>query len=237
MDNPKGTVIVTGGAKRLGAAMARYLAGKGYDLILHYLTASDQMVDLKKKLSVFPVRVSALKWDLRKHPRRFMAACLKKSPRLAGLINNASLFLPGNFSNPGNFISQLSVNTWAPLHLSDEFYRGTETEAFIVNLIDAHVHRYDETFQNYRFSKTILQEITRQSALLYAPRVRVNGIAPGPILTAINDIPERFQKQVARTPLKRSPGVEGVIRCLDFLIHSSFSTGQILYADSGLHLY
>ena len=230
------SALITGAAKRLGACMAKCLANEGYDLYLHYFESETEMGFLEKEIkSHFSVKVKCIRGDIIKSIHSVTSQCENLSP-LKILINNASLFLRENFSEAVNFEKQITLNTIRPLELSEWFHKRVSVGGVIVNMTDANIQRVNKDFQNYRFSKLMLTEITRQTALTYAPKIRVNAIAPGPILLAEGDSQDQFLKQVEKTPLKISPNIEAISSCLKFILHSPFLTGQILYADSGVHL-
>ncbi len=230
------SALITGASKRLGACMAKSLAAEGYDLYLHYFKSETESLLLEKEItSRFPVKVKTIGGDIVKSIDAITSKCEGLS-ELKVLINNASLFVKKDFSDSANFQKQITLNALMPLELSQWFYEKACSGSVIVNMTDANIKKIDKNFQNYRFSKLMLTEITRQTALTYAPKIRVNAIAPGPILLAKGDNQEQFLKQVEKTPLQMSPGIEAISRCLKFVLQSPFLTGQVLYADSGMHL-
>lgn len=231
-----GTFLVTGAAKRLGAAMSEHLASLGYDLILHYRESKGLVEALQTKIEKgFGRKVRLFQKDLGSGPEDMIAECLSLAPDLEGLINNASIFTRGNLDDSSHFETLIQVNALVPQKLSSDFHRLVG-RGNIVNIVDALIADYNVHFQNYRISKKILEDLTFQCARHFAPKIRVNGIAPGPILAAEGDTRGEFEQVVKRTPLGFSPGPEAIVACLDFILKSSFLTGQILYADSGQHL-
>ncbi|MBL8995364.1 MAG: SDR family NAD(P)-dependent oxidoreductase [Spirochaetia bacterium] len=231
-----GTFLVTGAAKRLGAAMSEHLAKLGYDLILHYRESKTLVEALQKKIEKeYGRKVRLIQKDLVSEPEGLVGECLALAPDLAGLINNASIFTRGNLGDTAHFETLLRVNAVVPQKLSSDFHKLVG-RGHIVNIVDALIADYNVHFQNYRISKSLLEDLTLQSARHFAPKIRVNGIAPGPILAAEGDTKGEFDQVVKRTPLGFSPGVSAIVDCLDFILRSEFLTGQILYADSGQHL-
>jgi NAD(P)-dependent dehydrogenase (short-subunit alcohol dehydrogenase family) len=229
--------LITGAARRVGAAMARHLAGRGYDLVLHYHSSLPEVETVGREAEALGRKVRLLRRDLAAADgaRGLVEEAHAALPELCLLINNASVFTKGDLGDVDHLESMVRIHGLAVARLSSDFHRFAG-KGQVVNLIDAQLRSYAPAYQNYRISKLFLEELTRQSALRFAPGVRVNAIAPGPILPAEGDSGARFEETVARTPLKRAPGLESILRCLDVLLANDFLTGQVLYADSGQHL-
>jgi len=213
-----------------------FLAKLGYDLILHYRESWDLVESLQQKIEKeYGRKVRLIQRDLSAGPEGLVGECLALAPDLAGLINNASIFTRGNLDDTAHFEMLLRMNALVPQKLSSDFHKLVG-RGIVVNIVDALVADYNVHFQNYRISKSLLEDLTLQSARHFAPKIRVNAIAPGPILAAEGDTKGEFEQVVARTPLGFSPGVSAIVACLDFILKSDFLTGQVLYADSGQHL-
>ena len=148
-----------------------------------------------------------------KSPQSLITKC-QGIGNLQILVNNASSFLTGNFADAKNFKDQLAVNALTPLTLSQSFYEQAIPGSSIINITDANAQSINKSYQNYRISKRILTEITRETAISYAPKVRVNAIAPGAILPAAGDTKKQFLEKINRAPLKYPPGLESISMCL-----------------------
>lgn len=237
MTPPAPAAFITGAARRLGAAMARALASRGWDLVLHYHRSREHVEEVAREAEAMGRTVVMIRRDLSTTDGAsgLLAKAHQSLPNLKLLVNNASLFTRGDLADPDHLESMVRIHGLSSARLTADFHRFAGS-GLVVNLIDAQLRAYAPAFQNYRISKLFLEELTRQSALRFAPQVRVNAIAPGPILPAENDNGEVFEETVRRTPLQKAPGVEAILRCLDVLLENDFLTGQVLYADSGQHL-
>ena len=236
----KGAVLITGAAKRIGAGLARYFAAEGYELILHYRSSRKELKELLKDLEHLTA-IKTIRADFSKSAKGVIQKAMRLNPRLVGLINNASMFEKGNLKDDrANFYENLNVNALVPLVLTQDFAARIKTKKtplpFVINFTDANMQSHAPRFQNYRISKKIVDQFTKECARIYAPLLRVNAIAPGPIIAAVGETATQFPSQVEKTLLKTSPGIEGIVACVDFLVKTEFLTGQILYADSGMHL-
>ena len=155
------------------------------------------------------------------------------------LINNASLFENDkieNFSSE-SWEKHMSINLKAPATLSKEFSKNVRaSNNNIINIIDQRVFKLTPFFFSYTLSKTGLYTLTKTSAMSLAPKIRVNGIAPGPTLKNKRQSEKHFRKQYLATPLKRQVGVEQICNAVDFFIKNKSITGQVLALDSGQSL-
>ena len=155
------------------------------------------------------------------------------------LINNASLFENDkieNFSSE-SWEKHMSINLKAPATLSKEFSKNVRaSNNNIINIIDQRVFKLTPFFFSYTLSKTGLYTLTKTSAMSLAPKIRVNGIAPGPTLKNKRQSEKHFRKQYLATPLKRKVGVEQICNAVDFFIKNKSITGQVLALDSGQSL-
>jgi NAD(P)-dependent dehydrogenase (short-subunit alcohol dehydrogenase family) len=147
------------------------------------------------------------------------------------VFEKASLRRSGN----ALFDRAFDVHVKAPFFLTRDFARRRRNGQ-VVTLLDTRVSRNQSAYFAYTLSKKTLFAFTRMAAVELAPRIRVNGIAPGLILPPEGRSAGYLDRLAAGTPLKRRGGVEEVLACLDFLIHNPYVTGQILYPDGGEHL-
>ena len=131
----------------------------------------------------------------------------------------------------------LRTNLRAPAYLSKEFAKNIKGKNNnIINIIDQRVFKLTPFFFSYTISKTGLYTLTKTSAISLAPKIRVNGIAPGPTLKNKQQSEKHFKKQFLATPLKKQVDVSEICNAVDFFIKNRSITGQVLAVDSGQNL-
>jgi hypothetical protein len=234
------TALVTGGAKRLGRAIAEALASEGADIVVHYRTSEDEAHEAEDHLQCMGVQAWTVQADLADAEQA--QTLMGRSSELAGrapdiLVNSASIFTPSGVLDfdADELDRQFAVNTLAPLYLSRSFAEST-SEGQIVNMLDARMLEFDEEHAAYHLSKRALFTLTRMLALELAPDIRVNGIAPGLILPPPGE-DEAYLEALAHTvPLNRHGSADDIVRAVMFLVHSPFVTGQVIYVDGGRHM-
>jgi NAD(P)-dependent dehydrogenase (short-subunit alcohol dehydrogenase family) len=234
-------IIITGGATRIGAAIANKLSGPGVEIVIHYNKSKLNAEKLKKKLSKNLTKVYLIKGDLSKETdlKKIVKFCKIKLKYFDCLINNASLFENDKLENftTDSWGRHLRTNLRAPALLSKEFAKNIKGENNnIINIIDQRVFKLTPFFFSYTISKTGLYTMTKTSAISLAPRIRVNGIAPGPTLKNKRQSKKHFKKQYLATPLKRQVNVSEICNAVDFFIKNKSITGQVLAVDSGQSL-
>jgi pteridine reductase len=237
------TVLVTGGARRVGAAISRRLHAAGANVVIHCRSSSADARVLAKALNaVRPESVVCVKGDLleAKTPQMLVAACERAFGRLDALVNNASSF----YATP---IGKLNLRAWddlvgtnlkAPLFLAQAAaHELKKRRGCIVNIVDIHAEFPLKDYVIYSVAKGGLAALTRSLARELAPAVRVNGIAPGPILwpeTGVWQGAGTRKAVVERTLLKRVGDPDDIARAAEFLIADApYVTGQILAVDGG----
>jgi len=234
-------IIITGGATRIGAAIANKLSGPGVEIVIHYNKSKLSAEKLKKELSRNLTKVYLVKGDLSKETdlKKIIKFCKKKLKYFDCLINNASLFENDKLENftTESWGKHLRTNLRAPALLSKEFAKNIKGKNNnIINIIDQRVFKLTPFFFSYTISKTGLYTMTKTSAISLAPRIRVNGIAPGPTLKNKRQSKRHFKKQYLATPLKRQVNVHEICNAVDFFIKNKSITGQVLAVDSGQNL-
>ena len=234
-------IIITGGATRIGAAIAEKLSGPDVEIVIHYNKSKVKAEELKKKLSKYQTKVYLIKGDLSKEKdvNKVIKFAKSKLKFFDCLINNASLFEKDKLENftSDSWGQHLRTNLRTPALLSKEFaksIRGKNNN--IINIIDQRVFKLTPFFFSYTISKTGLYTLTKTSAMALAPSIRVNGIAPGPTIKNKRQSKKHFKKQYLATPLKRQVNVEEICNAVDFFIKNSSITGQVLAVDSGQNL-
>ena len=237
------TVLVTGGARRVGAAICRRLHAAGANVMIHYRASAAEARALAKALNVTRAGSAAcVKGDLLdgETPRALVAACIAGFGRLDVLVNNASSF----YATPVGKMSErawadlIGTNLKAPLFIAQA--AATELKkrrGCIVNIVDIHAEFPLKDYVMYSIAKGGLATLTRSLARELAPAVRVNGVSPGPILWPDSDIwknPKARRNIVDRTALKRVGEPDDIARAVEFLIAGApYITGQIIAVDGG----
>jgi pteridine reductase len=239
-------VLITGGAKRVGAAICRRLHGAGAKLMLHYRASAGEARLLQAELngvradSVALIQADLL--DLAKLPS-LIDQTVMRFGRLDALVNNASSFFstPMGEIQPAQWDDLMGTNVRAPLFLSQAAAAPLKkTQGSIVNISDIHAERPLRNYVVYSIAKSALTGLTRSLARELAPDVRVNAIAPGPILWPEGD--ESFdevsrQRIISHTPLKREGTPDDIARAVHFLIADApYVTGETLNVDGGRHV-
>ena len=234
-------IIITGGATRIGAAIAKKLSGRNKEILIHYNKSKSKAEKLKKELSQIGTKVYLVKGDLSKETdvNKIVKFAKSKLKYFDCLINNASLFENDKLENftTDSWGHHLRTNLRAPAILSKEFAKNIKGKNNnIINIIDQRVFKLTPYFFSYTISKTGLYTLTKTSAMSLAPNIRVNGIAPGPTLKNKRQSKQHFKKQYMATPLKRQVDVEQICNAVDFFIKNRSITGQVLALDSGQSL-
>ena len=239
MDLTAKTALVTGGAKRIGRAVATALAAAGADVIVHYNTSADEADDLAGTLRRTGRKAWTLQADLAEPEQA--DALMGRAVELAGavdvLVNNASIFPKSRLADfsPAHLAENLNLHAVAPLLLGRRLAAQGRAGA-IVNMLDCRIAAYDRTHAAYHLSKRALLSLTRMMALDFAPAVRVNAVAPGLILPPPGEDPAFLQRLVDHNPMKRHGSAEGVADAVVYLIGADFVTGQVIFVDGGYHL-
>ena len=234
-------IIITGGATRIGAAIAKKLSGQNKELVLQFNKSKSKALILKKKLESNGTKVYLVKGDLSKEKDiiKIIKSAKSKLKYFDCLVNNASLFENDKLANFSNrsWEKHISTNLKAPALLTKEFsknIRGNNNN--IINIIDQRIFKLTPYFFSYTISKSGLYTLTKTSAMSLSPKIRVNGIAPGPTIKNQRQTEKHFKKQYLATPLKRQVDVNEICNAVDFFIKSRSITGQVLAIDSGQSL-
>ncbi|WP_075534630.1 SDR family NAD(P)-dependent oxidoreductase [Candidatus Pelagibacter communis] len=234
-------IIITGGATRIGAAIANKLSGPNKEIVIHFNKSKSKAEDLKKKLFLKGSKIYLIKADLNKDSdlKKIIKFAKSKLKYFDCLINNASLFENDKLDN---FTSQswekhITTNLKAPAYLSKEFSKNIKgINNNIINILDQRVFKLTPFFFSYTLSKTGLYTLTKTSAMSLAPQIRVNGIAPGPTIKNKRQSMKHFKNQYLATPLKKQVNVDEICNAVDFFIKNSSITGQVVALDSGQSL-
>ena len=234
------TALVTGGARRLGRAISITLADAGADVLVQYRTAGADVDELVDALRSRGARASAINADFSKPgaPEKLLTAAnttLANPPDI--LVNNASSFPKKTWTQATeqDLLESLRVNAWAPLDLIREFAKRTD-KGTAINVLDARLFDPDPLRLTYSLAKHMLAQVTHIAARELAPRIRVNAIAPGPVLAPVDAPHLDVQRLRRHLPLPDAPTPEDVAAAVVFLTQANSTTGHTLYVDGGLHL-
>lgn len=219
--------LVTGGSRRIGAAICRELAARGASVVVHYRHSEAEAIAMNRTLKhgVFSVRgdlsnPEECEWVFRE--------AAEWMGRVDILVNNAALFARDDEADE---IALQAVNVAAPLRLG-RLMAERGGEGCILQMLDSRIARATAgEFKAYTATKRELAESVGRLAREYAPRIRVNGVAPGPVL-----MPEGVREAAGEISLRRRPTPEDVACAVAFLAESDSVTGQILFVDGGQHL-
>lgn len=236
-------VLVTGGAKRVGAAICRRLHAAGASIAVHYRSSRDEAVALAAELNALrPDSVDLVQGDLLQMQDlpKLVEQAMRHFGRLDALVNNASSFFPKPLGEltEGDWADLMGTNLKAPLFLA----QATASElrrnhGAIVNIVDIHAERPMHGHLLYSVAKTGLAGLTRALAQELAPFVRVNAVAPGVILWPEGSDwqdEERRRRIVAHTLLKREGEPDDIAKTVHFLLADApYITGQVIAVDGG----
>jgi len=238
-------VLVTGGAKRIGAAISRLLHRAGYKIIIHYRLSSRAADDLAAELNTIrDDSAKTIQGNLNDEAiyDRLIEQAFLCWHRLDALVNNASSFYPTPVGSItlDDWSDLVNSNMKAPLFLSQAaapFLK--QTQGCIVNMIDIHGQRPMRKHTVYCAAKAGLCMLTMSLAKELGPDVRVNGVSPGAILWPENEVPEHTKSLILeRTALKRTGEPIDIARTVLFLIRDAdYITGQIIAVDGGRTLH
>ena len=234
-------IVITGGATRIGAAIAKSLADYETIITIHYNRSKGNALKLKKELEDLGSEVYLLKADLNNHKQThaLLKLAYKKMKGLNCLINNASLFENDSLYNftDKSFTKHLNINLKAPAILIQNFKKLLKnSEGNIINIIDQRVEKLTPYFFSYTLSKSSLVTLTKTTAMKLAPNIRVNGISPGPTLKNSRQSETHFKKQWKSVLLKKKVELENICEGVKFLIKNDNITGEVINIDSGQRL-
>ena len=234
-------IIITGGATRIGAAIAESLSGFNKEIVIQFNKSKKSAENLRKKLTLNGTKIYLIKADLSKDKdvQKIIKFAKTKLKYFDCLVNNASLFENDKLENftTDSWGQHLRTNLRTPALLSKEFAKNIKGKNNnIINIIDQRVFKLTPFFFSYTISKTGLYTLTKTSAMSLAPKIRVNGIAPGPTIKNKRQSDKHFRKQYLATPLKKQVDVNEICNAVDFFIKNRSITGQIIAIDSGQNL-
>jgi NAD(P)-dependent dehydrogenase (short-subunit alcohol dehydrogenase family) len=238
----RGAALITGGARRIGRALVAAAAEAGYDVAIHVRAMSDEAEATAAEVRAKGRKATILTCDLRKESTT--VALVGEAEAELGpvtlLVNSASVFEHDTVAgmNRASWDLHMETNLRAPLVLAQVFARRLprDREGLIVNLLDQRVLDPTPEFFTYSLSKAALWDATRTLAQALAPRIRVNGIGPGPTLASIHQTADTFAEEYRGTLMRRPVSPAEIAQALRYFIDAPSVTGQMIAVDSGQHL-
>ncbi len=236
------TMLVTGGAVRIGRVIALALAKSGYPVAIQYNRSKNE-ADATVAAIVESGGVAACfhaQLDKQSDVEALIPTVAQAMGSVTGLVNNASHFDDDRLPDltEGGWDKHMDVNLKAPVFLAQAFASqlpGDET-GNIINIIDQRVLRVNPQFFSYTLSKSALWAATKTMAQALAPRIRVNAVAPGPTLGNIYQSEEEFDREFRAMPLGRGTTPEEIADAVQFILRAPAMTGQMIALDGGQHL-
>ena len=233
-------VLITGGAHRIGATIARTLARAGYAVALHANRSRAAAEQLAAEIIDAGGSARVVLADLADHGslRNLVPAAAAAFGPLTLLVNSAAEFEPDEIESLAHARLErtFAVNLAAPLFLAQAFPAQAPAGASIVNVTDQRVFRPTPRFLSYTLSKSALHTATTTLAQALAPRLRVNAVAPGPTLPSPRQTEDQFAEQAANLPLQRGPTPEDIAAAVLYLAGAASVTGVTIAVDGGQHL-
>lgn len=234
-------VMITGGAHRVGRAMALDLAANGYGVIIHANSSLDDAEKLCAEIKDKGANAFAVQADLTN--MRDVAGLIDQAVSKAGhieiLVNNASVFEADDINDLNETLwdAHFDVHVKAPAFLSSALSKHLAgREGMIINMIDQRVWRLNPNFFTYTLSKSALWTATQTMAQALGPNIRVNAIGPGPTLKNDRQTDADFEKQQASLILEQGPDLSEFGATIRYLWQAKSITGQMLALDGGQHL-
>lgn len=231
--------LITGGAKRIGKAIAFALASNGTNIVIHYRSSEKEAENIAKELEDYNVKAWIIQANLSisSEAENLIPNIRKETGDIHILINNASIFDKNKLTNFSTevLMENIRINALAPLLLARSFAEQG-IEGNIINFLDTRIVEYDKEHAAYHLSKLMLFSMTKMMALEFAPLIRVNAIAPGLILPPTGQDISYLEKLSVTNPLKKVGSPDDITNAVLFLLSSDFITGQVIFIDGGYHL-
>ena len=236
-------VLITGAARRVGAALARGLASEGWIVALHYRSGAEEAEAVAGEIIAAGGQAKTFCADLSDSDGRgvLINTVVGHFGRIDALINNASMFAYDDLGSlePSLWEAHLATNLTAPVFLIRDFARAISVqggEGAVVNVLDHKLVAANPDFLSYTAGKAGLGALTASLALGLAPNIRLNAVSPGLILRSGDQTDEEYQQAWSDTPLGRGTSLEDMLSTVRFLLETRGITGQVITVDGGEHL-
>lgn len=240
MKTTRPTALVTGGAVRLGQAIAIGLAQDGYAVALHYHQSEEAALKTQHHIHEIGGTCELFKADLTVPgmDRILMDQVVDRFSTLNLLINNASLFENISFmeTTPEIFDTHFTLNLRTPFFLTQYFAAANPQQGHVINLLDTRIVQVRQDYFAYTMTKKCLTDFTKMAALALGPHIRVNGICPGPVLPPPGKDASYLVEKAKRLPVHEIGSTDSILQALRYLQNNRAVTGDTLFVDSGEHL-
>ena len=237
------TALITGGAKRLGRYTALELARAGCNVVVHYRNSANDAESLRKEIRALGVDSWSVQANLSQpdEARELIPRSIEVGGSIDYLVNSASIFPADSIDGltEESLHANLRVNTLSPLSLANglrKHLEGTGRSGCVVNFLDTRILDYDRDHISYHLSKRSLFSLTRIMSAEYAPRLRVNAVAPGLVLPPPGEDDSYLDRLAHTNPLQTHGSGEQIAKTVLFLVWNEFITGQVVYVDGGRHM-
>ena len=235
-------ILITGAAKRVGAALAHAAAEDGWQVIIHYHSHQADAEALADEIGKAYLRPQILQADLADADacKQLMSDACAQRP-ITALINNASLFSydEADAFQPDQLAAHMAVNVTAPAILIAEMHKalGDAGKGVIINMLDAKLFGMNPDYFTYTLSKAALQTMGQMSAQYFAPKLRINGIAPGITLPSGGQTEVEFLAAHKRNPLAQGADISEIVAAMRMILGAPSMTGHNIVLDGGAHLH
>lgn len=231
------TALVTGGARRVGAAITRALAARGHRVAIHYRSGADEAQALATEIGG-DARIYAADLAVPGAPKALIRQVASDMGPLDVMVNSASNFykVPVLDVTEAQWDDVFAVNLRAPFFLAQAAAGVMRDGGCIVNMADLAAFETWPDYVPHGISKAGIVQMTRALARQFAPRIRVNAIAPGLVLAPEEMSEAEAVRYATSTPLARNGSPQDVVRALEYLIDANFVTGDVLFVDGGRHV-
>ena len=236
------SILITGSSQRIGRELCLYFASKGWNIAIHFNKSKKKAIALKNEIQKYGVKCFCLQANLlnSKKIKKIIIDTKKELGNIDCIINNASIFDNDDILNfnEKNWNNHIKINLLAPAILIKEFskIKNLSNNRSIINILDQRIFKLTPYFFSYTVSKTALHTLTKTSAMKLAPKIRVNAIAPGPVLKNKRQTQSHFNKQSKNTLLRKTVKIEDICKTAYLLAKSETITGQVIAVDSGQSL-
>jgi NAD(P)-dependent dehydrogenase (short-subunit alcohol dehydrogenase family) len=234
-------IVVTGGAKRIGAEICKHFAKKHYNIILHYNQSEVEATSLATDLRKYNVKVELFKADLGNLNETNELSDFCKNFPISAIINNASAFKNDSIMSD-NFIDSLTehltVNYLSRVALIKDIKDSLQPQEKldIINLLDYGMYKVPDNFFSYHMANKMMNQFTQLAARQLAPNIRINSIALGQTLKNEKQSQKNFEDAINATPLKCSSTTDELLQAIDFILSVKSMTGQTICLDGGMSL-
>ena len=226
--------LITASTSAIGKEIALKLALDGWKIALHYNNSENHAYEFAKEiLSLTDVMLFKADLSVAEQVQKMAQEIIEKMGEITLIVNNASLYNNDNIFNlnPINLQQSLSLHLACPIYLAKEIKNGD-----IINIIDTDITQNMKNFFSYSLSKKSLFELTKMMAFSLAPNIKVNAIAPGPVIFKEGQNKELFDSLIKESPLQNKTTIDDIYNAIIFFIKTKSVTGECIFLDGGRHL-